>query len=270
VRRLSIIPNLIQLFYIMDTISTLSRTLKILEVFDVNTPALRLTDIAEKVNLHRSTVYRLVNYLVSEHYLEFDESTKKYRLGYKFLTLASVVLSYLDITDISKPIMRELVDKTNQTANLAVLDRDAVIYIAKIEPPSSIRISTRIGARVPAHCTALGKVLLANLPDNNLDRTLAKMKLSKFTNATITNKEILKNELDKIKANGYAIDHEEFLDGLVCVAYPILDYKNDAVAALSISGSVTVFKNEQILEWIALLKISSDNISKLLGFKNRN
>ena len=252
----------------MDTISTLSRTLKIIEVFDANTPALRLTDIAEKVQLHKSTVYRLLNFLVSENYLAFDESTKKYRLGYKFLTLASVVLSYLDITDISKPIMRELVDKTNQTANLAVLDRDAVIYIAKIEPPSSIRISTRIGARVPAHCTALGKVLLANLPRDDLERILPATRLSKFTHATIANKAILKKELDQIKTKGYAIDHEEFLDGLVCIAYPIFDYKNEAVAAISISGSVTVFKNEQLQEWIQLLKISSYNISTLLGFKN--
>ncbi len=251
----------------MVTISTLSRTLKILEAFDTRTPALRLTDIAAKVNLHKSTVYRLLSYLVTENYLEFNESTKEYRLGYKFLTLASVVLSYLDITDISKPIMRELVDKTNQTANLAVLDRDAVIYIAKVEPTSSIRISTRIGARVPAHCTALGKILLANLSHNNLDKILSTMKFSRFTSTTITDKESLKKKLNEISAKGYAIDHEEFLDGLVCVAYPIFDYKNEAIAAISISGSLTVFKDEQIQKWIKLLKTSSESISKQLGYK---
>ncbi len=95
----------------MATISTLSRTLKILEAFDTRTPALRLTDIAAKVNLHKSTVYRLLSYLVAENYLEFNESTKEYRLGYKFLTLASVVLSYLDITDISKQLGYQVVDR---------------------------------------------------------------------------------------------------------------------------------------------------------------
>lgn len=253
----------------MDTISTLSRTLKILEAFDTKTPALRLTDIAIKVNLHKSTVYRLLSYLVSENYLEFDDRTKEYRLGYKFLTLASVVLSHLDITDISKPILRELVDKTNQTANLAMIDRDTVIYIAKVEPSSSIRISTRVGARVPAHCTALGKVLLANLPDNNLDKTLTTMKLTKFTNSTITDKESLMKELNEVKIMGYAIDHEEFSDGLVCVAYPIFDYKNEAIAAISISGPVTAFKNEQIKEWIRLMKSSSQSISNQLGYETR-
>jgi len=251
----------------MDTISTLSRTLKILEAFDAKTPALRLTDIAVKVELHKSTVYRLLSYLVSENYLEFDERTKEYRLGIKFLTIASVVLSSLDITDISKPIMRGLVEKTGQTANLAVLDRDSVIYIAKVEPSSSIRIATRIGARVPAHCTALGKVLLAHLPKDNLNTILPRMKLSRFTNSTITDKESLKKELNKISKISYAIDHEEFLDGLVCVAYPIFDYKNEATAAISISGSVTAFKDQQILEWIKLLKVSSDSISQQLGYQ---
>ncbi len=254
----------------MDTISTVSRTLKILEAFDAKTPALRLTDIATKVNLHKSTVYRLLSFLVSENYLEFDAVSKKYRLGYKFLILASVVLNDLDITDISKPIMRELVETTGQTANLAVLDRDAVIYIAKVEPSSSIRISTRVGARVPAHCTALGKVLLANVSENNLDKILSKMKLPRFTNSTITDKESLKRELNEIKVKGYAIDHEEFLDGLVCVAYPIFDYKSDGIAAISISGPVTVFKDEQIREWIKLLKLSSQSISKQLGYPISN
>jgi len=251
----------------MDTISTLSRTLKILEAFDTNTPALRLTDIAEKVKLHKSTVYRLLSFLVSQNYLLFEESTKRYRLGYKFLTLASVVLSHLDLTDIARPIMRELVEETNQTANLAILDRDAVIYIAKVEPSSSIRISTRIGARVPAYCTALGKVLLANMPQDNLNGYLSALKLSRFTKATIINKNKLKQELKKIRETGFALDHEEFLDGLVCVAYPIFDYKNEAVAALSISGPVTVFKEEQITEWTKLLKLSSQRISEQLGYR---
>lgn len=251
----------------MDTISTLSRTLKILETFDVKTPVLRLTDIAAKVELHKSTVYRLLSYLVSENYLDFNERTKEYRLGIKFLTIASVVLSSLDIADISKPIMRDLVEKTGQTANLAVLDRDSVIYISKVEPSSSIRISTRIGARLPAHCTALGKVLLAHLPNENLKNILSQMKLTKFTRLTITIKESLKKELKEIYNKSYAIDHEEFLDGLVCAACPVFDYKNEAIAAISISGSVTVFKEEQIEEWIKLLKVSSDKISKQLGYQ---
>ena len=251
----------------MDAQSSLVKALKIIECFNAESPCLRLAEIASRVNIHRSTAYRLLSDLVSESFLEFDKTTKQYRLGIKFLSFAAIVLGRLNIIDISKPIMKELVEKTSQTVNLAILDQNSVVYVAKVEPPSSLRLSSRVGARVPVHCTALGKVLLAYLHDDDRQNVLKNVELKEFTPATIISKEKLLEELANIKREGFAIDHEEYLPGLMCVAYPIFNYQKEAIAAISIAGPVTDFKEELLKKWEKYIGKAATEISHQLGYK---
>jgi IclR family transcriptional regulator, KDG regulon repressor len=247
--------------------STLIKALKVLDCFTIEDHFLRLTDIAGKLKINKSTAHRILSDLVEEKFLEFDLETKRYKLGTKFLTYASIILSHLDIVQIAKPIMKNLVLKTKQTVNIAILDDCNVVYIAKEEPPASLRLSSSVGSRVPAYCTALGKVLLAYYNEEERKKIIDKLNLEKFTASTISSKNELQKELEKVKNSGFAIDHEEFLPGLMCVAFPIFNHENQVISSISIAGPVTAFKEKLLKTWEIYIKKAALQISNKLGYK---
>ncbi|MDO5409863.1 MAG: IclR family transcriptional regulator [Lachnospiraceae bacterium] len=217
-------------------IQSINRAIQILKCFETSNQ-LTLAEICEKVQLHKSTVYGIVATLKENGFLDKDEVLSSYRLGIELYKLASHVNR--DIRSVCQPFVHELCEITGETVNLVVPDDNYVIYIEKCESKYSMRISTNIGTRLPMYCTAVGKAIMAFMPDQtSVSQILDQTQLKAYTKNTLTNKEAILKSLHEIRQCGYAIDNEELEYGLVCVAVPILDVTGSPVAAVSCSGPI--------------------------------
>lgn len=253
-------------------VRALSRALKILSLFNVERPELSLNEISELTGFNKSTVIRLLHVLIEEGFIEQNPGSKKYTLGIKTFEIGSIYnLCHLRVNQVARVFMYELSNDVNLTSNLAILDQGDVLYIG-IETPQNqmIRLNISIGARIDFHCTALGKVLLSQLPSNLVSKLLAdKGDLDKKTNNTITDQEELKAHLKQVYEQGYALDDEEVIEGIRCIAAPIYDYSGKCIAALSISGIVFEVTDERIPVLVEKLKNTTQNISESMGYRIR-
>ena len=162
----------------------------------------------------------------------------KFRLGLRLFDFGNRAIEQYDLRDRAQPHLRRLVAETEETAHLCVLEASRVIYIDKIEPARSVRMITRIGASNPVHCTSVGKAILAFLPEERAAEVVKRMRFERFTHRTIATAEALRTEMEKTRRRGYAVDDEEFEEGLRCIAVPVLDAQRQPVAAVSVSGPV--------------------------------
>ncbi len=219
------------------TVQSIDRVLGIIETLaDQGTP-MNLGDLAEIVNLKPSTVHRLLNTLLVRGFVEQDEDSR-YKLSMKLFYIGNRSTYSADVKSVAGPFMRELLDKYNETVNLAVLDRGQVVYIDQMESNNIVivKMFARVGNRGPAHCTGSGKVLLAGLGAEERQRYLDTADLVKFTKDTITDAGMLAMELDRVDREGYALDLGERDEEVRCVATPIRNHEGKVVAALSVSG----------------------------------
>jgi len=191
-------------------------------------------------------VHRILTTLKSRGYVIQNLNTKKYRLGIRLFTLGCAVQSTKHLVEIIKPYLRQLSQSTNETANLAILEGKEVIYLDTIESPEILRTGIMAGTRTPAHCTALGKALLAFISDEEF-KSLYKSDepLSSLTSKSISSLEELKKDLKKVKEQGYAVDREEYKIGINCIGVPIFG-RNGAIAAMSITGPSSRFTIDEM------------------------
>jgi DNA-binding IclR family transcriptional regulator len=175
--------------------------------------------------------------MVLEHHRMVERTgSGKFRLGLRLFDFGNRAIEQYDLRDRAQPHLRRLVAETEETAHLCVLEAARAIYIDKIEPARSVRMITRIGASNPVHCTSVGKAMLAFLPEDRANEVIKKTRFERFTTRTIATAEALRAEMEKTKRRGYAVDDEEFEEGLRCIAVPLLDAQRLPVAAVSISG----------------------------------
>jgi len=252
------------------TVQAVERALAIIEVLaNMGAPA-AITELAEKVQLKVSTVHRLLATLIRRSFVEQDVKTSKYKLALKIYEIGNAALYYTtDIRAKAKPYLEELVEKSNETANLAILDGGEVVFIDQVESNNLVIVKMfgKVGSRGPAYCTALGKVLLADLQEKELDTVLANTIFEKYTNDTITQPEKLKKELERVRREGYALDLGEREEGVRCVAAPVRDHEGRVVAAVSVSGPspriTTYYLNNELIE---IVRLEARKISTELGF----
>jgi DNA-binding IclR family transcriptional regulator len=250
-------------------IRALDRGLDILEAFTLSRPDLTIGEIGEQAHLPKPTVVRLLSVLAERGYVERVPGAERYRLGVRTLEVGSVFLQSTSLEAEARPIMRHLADETRQTANLGILDHEQVVHIEVVAPDRPVRFWASIGKREDAYVSGLGKVLLSTLPRKTLDAYVAKDRPA-LTAHTITGGEPLRAELERVQAQGYAIDHEESNPGVVCVAAPIRDGNGRITAAVSISGSKAEFTADgQIEAHIARVQSAADNISARLGWTGK-
>ena len=240
-------------------IQSVSRAIAILRCFSDGKEH-GLTEVSKMVALHKSTTASIINTLKMEGFLEQNPRTDKFLLGLAVFTLA--VNARQDLSMICEPHLNRLLELTGETVNLAVLDHERVetVYIAKKESKQSVRISTSIGKRLPLHCTAIGKSILANMSKHLADELLERLVFTPFTDRTITNKAVLLTELDMIKKRGFAYDDEEFEVGVVCVAVPISDRFGEPIGAISVSGPLMRLDSEKRLEIATILRSEKKEI----------
>lgn len=250
-------------------VKSLDRALNILERLIEHNKPLGITEISQGTDLHKSTVYRLVDTLCYRGYIAQDSETGKYKIGMKFFELGSKVINDLDLRQQAKPYLYELEERTEETVHLGILENREIVYIDKVESRHTIRMSSHVGRRVHPHNTALGKVIMAHLPDDEVERIIDKEGLPRYTENTITDKEELLHELERIKDRGYAVDDEESEKGIRCVGGPIFDHAGSAKAAFSISGPAHRLTEDKMAEIKKTVVEYSRKISKAFGYNYR-
>lgn len=214
-------------------VSMIERMTLILDAFDNATPTLTLLSLAERTGLPRSTVHRILDQMIRLRWLA--HAAGGYRLGMRPLELGGLAADHNEIRDVVNPLLHELSQRTGMAGHLAVLDGREVLYLDKAGGRFAANLPTRLGGRMPAHSTALGKAILASLEPDNVEATF-RAQLPKLTARTIGDSDELHRELARIRLRqGIAVDNEESVAGVACVAAP-LRARGPASAAISLSG----------------------------------
>lgn len=219
------------------TIQSIERAFALLEAIAQRDEPMSLAELSRVTGLHTSTAFHLIKTLVVLGYVRQEES-RRYSIGPRLFLQAAGAFTENTLVNFAMPHLRHLADDTGETAHLAVRVDGGIAVIAKGEARSSIRTSDRLGTVRPAHCTAIGKVLLADLPPPELDEALRALDWKAFTPNTITSEPRLREELQRVAANGVAVDDAEFNVELRCLAAPVRNYTARVIAAVGISGPV--------------------------------
>lgn len=246
-------------------VQSIERALVILETLGRYPQGIGVTELGQGVGLHKSTVHRLLSTLLAYGYVEQDKDTERYHLGIKILSLGLEVLNNLDFRKEALPYMKELEEISRETVQLAVLDSDQVVVVARNHSPEAITVN--LGLRADTHCTAEGKILLAYLPEEEIARTLNKRQMQQYTVNTITDVNNMLTHLVKVRNQGYAINAEELAEGLRSVAAPVFDHTGRVIAALSISGPTSRLTLERIARLVTVIKEASHSVSTCLGYR---
>ncbi|MER3468453.1 MAG: IclR family transcriptional regulator [Thermoflexus sp.] len=248
------------------SLQTIDRALGLLELICRAEDGFSLTELSQRAGLPKSTVHRLLATLSAHRLVAQDPQTNRYLPGIKIFELAQAVLQKLELRKQALPELQELCQRTNETVHLAILDDGDVIYIDKQESQQTIRMFSAIGKRGPAHCTGVGKVLLAALPDHELEEIIRRKGLPRFTDKTITDPELLRAHLAQVRQQGYAIDDTEHEPEIRCVACPIRDHTGRVIAAVSLTIPAFRATREQIEAMAPLVREYADRISRKMGW----
>jgi DNA-binding IclR family transcriptional regulator len=244
----------------------LERAFTILRTFLTAEEELAAAEIGKRAGLDPSTTFRMLVALEDEGLVERDPSTGKYGLGIGCLELGSKFIERNNLRTLALRALESLRDEYGETAHLCVLDGAEIVYVEKLAGLHPIGLlSSHVGGRAPAHCTGVGKVLLAFLPEGELARRFPRHRLERYTESTITDMRTLRAELEDIRNNGYAVDRQEHELGVKCVAAAIFDPKR-AVAAVSVSGPIERM-DEHIARGNLLARVrqTAAEISRQLG-----
>jgi len=245
------------------------RTLRILEVLSSG-KELGVTEIGKYAGLHKSTAYRFLDTLEHEGYVTQNPETEKYKLSYKILSLGFNLIGKMDVRNAARPYMEKLARLTGETIYLTIVDSGQIIYIDKVNFTENLQTFHKVGDKNYVHCTASGKAQIAFFPESEIYNIIQMWGLPKQTNNTITNVDVLKEQLEEIRSRGYAIDDRESEEDVRCVASPVFDYTGNVVAALSISGPITRMTLEKLEnDYSHLIVKATADVSKELGYNDR-
>lgn len=247
---------------------SVDRALDVLEAFTYQEESLHLNEMARRLRLNKSGIFRILATLECRGYMEQDTQTGCYRLGPKTLALAGQFLHHLGFSTWADPALGEIVERCNETAYLAVLDGADVVHLLMHETSHAVRTTSRVGRRMPAYCTAAGKVQLANGGSDSLKRLLCTYRLRRFTEHTMVDFEALAEHLDAVAKQGYAVENEEVEVGVRCVAAPILGASQEVVAAVGLMGPTYRFSLARIEgEFVPLVRQAGIAFSRRLGLR---
>jgi DNA-binding IclR family transcriptional regulator len=247
-------------------VGVVGKIIKIFEALRVSPSGLQLRDIAAQTGLNKSTAYRFLAHLEKEGYVFRDEGGA-YMIGIKLIRLGSGLAYQSTLRNVSRPFMQKLASLTSETVNLATLDGREILYLDVIESPHTFRLVSQVGMRRPLYCTALGKVIIAFLPEADSETALQGTRFERLTPHTLTDMPRLKKELAKIRQQGFALDDQEAYLGSRCIGVAIFDATGKAVAGISISGPTTRVTPAQIGTFSELAKEVADEISTGLGYE---
>lgn len=248
-------------------VQALERALDILDCFNFQSRELRLSDVVNRTGLNKTTAKRLISNLTTRGYLQQDPQTRKYQLGMRLFELGGVVFSSFSLRRAATAPMAGLQNETGATVLLGVRMEDQLVYVDKREGDGMIRISSDVGWRRPLHYGMLGMVLMAGIESKEVDRILENYPLQAHTPFSITDPDAFSLRLEEIRVQGYAIEKEEAVEGLIGIASPIRDYSRQVAAALGIALPVGQRNLNEGLDYtIELVKKTCDLVSSDLGY----
>jgi len=256
-----------------NLVQTIERASSILDILGQSPQGISIRELSTKIKLPKGTTHRLLSSLSYFGYVRQDLKTRNYLLGLKLVELGQLLLGQLDLRKEAEPFLRDLAERTKETVHLVFLDRNEIVYIDKVETEqnsSGLKMASRVGLRNPAHSSAVGKVLLAHFPEEELKNFIKEKGLAERTENTIIDPTQLKDHLKSVRAQGYAIDDEENEKGIRCVAAPIYNEVGKTVAAISISGPAFRITKKVIQEFLKKEVMETAlKVSQRLGFRDK-
>jgi DNA-binding IclR family transcriptional regulator len=226
-----------------------------------------VTELAAELGVHKSTAFRLAATLEGRRMVEQTTDRGKYRLGVGILRLAGATTARLDVVQESRPVCRALAAATGETVNIAVLSEHSALYLDQVAGSSALQPHNWVGQHIPLHATSNGKVLLSGLDDKALDATVPELK--KYTSRTITSRSRLREELDRVRAEGYAVAVDELEVGLAAAAAPIRNAHGDIIASMSVSGPTFRMPEATLADVVERLTEAALEVSHRLGWGQR-
>lgn len=252
-----------------NVVKSVARALDIIALVSASPRGLGVTEIANGMDINKSSVFRTLATLEQYGYIEQHKETGRYRIGYAFLEVSSRLLESLDVRSEAQDVLRQLEAETNEVVHLVVYDRGEVVYIEKLDGHEALRMHSKVGRRAPVHCTSVGKAILAHLPQSEVNDILERRGLPVHTDQTITTKEAYLAELARVREAGYALDLEENEPGICCIAAPVFDHHGAIAAAVSISGPTLRMTDERLEALRERMKKAGSDISERLGWKRK-
>ena len=252
------------------SIKSVDRAIAILKAFGIEKPELGVVELSQMLAMHKSTISRILATLERGGLVGKNPKTGKYHLGVVLISLGALVVAYADVRRVARPYLKRLSEETQETVNLAVLDGDEVINVEQMLPSErQVKNIGWVGRRAHRHCASTGKVLLAYQPQEVIERGIDNG-LPRYTDRTITEPGELRQELVRIRRQGYATGMAELEEGLNAVAAPVRNHTGEVIAAVSVSGPSYRVSAESIPKLAELTVKVSEEISRQLGYPTRN
>lgn len=260
-----------RLLYMKNTeinynVPNLEKGLAIIDYLALNNKGKSLQEIKEDLDISQTTAYRILNTMVRHGYLGYNEENKNYRLTSKLLTNGFKAINENNLLETVLPYLPVLRDRVKETVCFGVLGEKKGVFIEQASGIYAFSFTLTPGKSFELHCSAPGKAIMAYLPVIVRDRYISKMEFKRYNERTITNKEDYLKELEKVFNNGYALDNEEELRGVICIGVPLFDYKGYPCGAIWISGPKDRLPDEIIKEDVSFIKDVANTISRQLGY----
>lgn len=234
------------------SVKSLARAMKVLECFSVQKPELGVTEIARALGMQKSTICNILSTFEKTGYVVQDPETSKYHLGTKILHLSYIVNRHLGLRDIFLPYLHRIAEAAREACYFGILSNDEVLYIEAVYPSHQQQTRNILGERAPLYCTGLGKAMLAYMPPEDAERIIGG-ELTSYTSFTLCDPVVLRDHLDEIRRNGYAMDNMEHEFGVRCVAVPVFGANGQVMAAVSVSGPSPRFDHNTVVRHAAMI-----------------
>ena len=244
---------------------SLIRALTLLERLSAAPGGVNLTDLSQQLGMPAATVHRLLSTFEELDFVEQDAKLGLWFVGLKAFTVGNAFLNRRDFVASARPHMHRLVEQCGETVNLGVIDQGEVVFISQVESREVMRMIVRLGSRSPIHASGVGKALLASMSEQQVARILQLRGLARYTDHTIDSPAALREELEQVRQQGYALDDEEHAVGLRCVAAPIFDENGQALAAISLSGPKARIVDSRLSELGNAIRQTAVEITQVLG-----
>jgi DNA-binding IclR family transcriptional regulator len=248
-------------------VQSLGRAFGILEEVARHREGIGLADLSKLVGLHNSTTFHLAKTMVSLGYLRQEKDSKRYRIGRPLFALAASALDEIEMVNVATPVLEDLSRETGESGHFAVRMGDAVVVIARTSGPGAFQLTDRVGVVRPAHCTAVGKIILASLRADQLKRFLERADLKPSTKQSTIDVPSLLREVAEIKRTGIAFDDGEFNPEVRCIAVPVLDFTGQIIGALGISGPIWRLSNQILQGHARIVRAAANRLSVEFGAK---
>lgn len=245
-------------------LKSLDRGLKALDILATH-ENVTITELAELLEVDKSTASRIIETLKQHDMVQNVANTKKYRMGFRILHLGEQLRRRLNILDIARPMLQEVSHELQQSVHLCAYNKGMAYIIDQVVSSVPYSMSATVGMIEPMHSASVGKCILAYRGKENIERLLKDYEYTRYTQYTITSREKLLEELEKIRERGYAVDDQEMFVGVRCIALPIFNYMNSVRYSIGISGPITVMTDENIRYYVKKLGETGRRISRELG-----